>query len=110
MKIATEFLGKPPKKQVKTIATQKLNDYEINKIYKAADNESTVMECVWNITRETISKKPTYLNKITHRECTNIFAVRSRMLKVKGNYTTKYTDQIFRWCKDNMKTQEHILS
>ena len=40
---------------------------------------------------------------------TNIFAVRSRMLKVKGNYKNKYTDKTCRWCKDSMETQEHIL-
>ena len=103
----TEFLEK--KKTKKTIATQKLNEYQINKIYKAADNKSKVMDYVWNKTRETICKKPTYMNNITRRECTNIFAVRSRMLKVKGNYKNKYTDKTCRWCKDNMETQEHIL-
>ena len=51
------------------------------------------MDYVWNRTRETISKKPTYMNNMTRRECTNIFAVRSRMLKVKGNYKNKYTDK-----------------
>ena len=55
------------------------------------------MDCVWNKTN------------MTSRECTNIFAARSRMLKVKGNYTNKYMDKACRWCKDNMETQEHIL-
>ena len=64
---------------------------------QAADNKSKVMDYVWNKTRETICKKPTYMNNMTSRECTNIFAVRSRMLKVKGNYTrintrTKHAD------------------
>ena len=68
------------------------------------------MDYVWNKTRETISKKPTYMNNMTSRECTNIFAVRSRMLKVKGNYKHKYTNKTCRWCKDNMETQEHILT
>ena len=104
----TEFLEKNPK-QAKTIATQKLNEYQINKIYKAADNKSNVMDYAWNKTRETICKKPTCMNNMTRRECTNIFAVRSRMLKVKGNYKNKYTDKTCRWCKDNMETQEHIL-
>ena len=67
------------------------------------------MDYVWNKARETICKKPTYMNNMTRRECTNIFAVRSRMLKVKGNYNNKYTDKTCRWCKDNMETQEHIL-
>ena len=62
-------------KQAKTIATLKLNDYQINQILKAADIKSKVMDYVWNKTREPISKKPTYINTMTRRECTNIFAV-----------------------------------
>ena len=54
--IETEFMGK---KQANTIAIQKLNEYQINKIYNAADNKSKVMDYMWNKTRETISKKPT---------------------------------------------------
>ena len=51
-----------------------------------------------------ISKKPTYMNNMTRRECTNIFAVRFRMLKVNGNYKNKYMEKTCRWCKDNMET------
>ena len=47
------------------------------------------------------------MNKMTRRECTNTFAVRSRMLKVKGNYKNKYTDQTCTWCKDNMEIPKH---
>ena len=32
------------------------------------------------------------MNKMTRRECINIFSVRSGILKVKGHYNNKYTD------------------
>lgn len=50
------------------------------------------------------------MNKMTRRECAlNIFAIRSRMMKVKGNYKNKYTDLTCRWCKNAPETQEHIM-
>ena len=46
---------------------------------------------------------------MTRRECASIFAVRSRMLKVKGNYKNKNTELTCIWCKRNVEIQEHIL-
>ena len=100
--------GENPKTS-KNNCHQKVHEYQINKIYKAADKKSMVMDYVWNKTRETISKKPTYINNMTRRECASIFAVRFRMPNVKGNYKNKYTELTCRWCKNNVETQEHIL-
>jgi len=66
--------------------TQKLKEYQTNKIYDAAEKKSKVQDYIWNKTRETIINKPTYMNNQTRNECANLFALRSRMLKVKGNY------------------------
>ena len=52
--IESEFLGK---KQAKTIATQKINEYQINKIYKAADNKSKAMDYVWNKLEKALVRK-----------------------------------------------------
>jgi hypothetical protein len=96
--------------QAKKYITQRLMEYQINKIYSAAENKSKVQDYIWNKTRETIMKKPTYMNNQTRKECSNLFAVRSRMLKVKGNYKSKHTNLICRWCKLKEESQIHILT
>ena len=50
------------------------------------------------------------MNNLTRKECTGIFVVRSRMLKVKGNYKNKYPNLTYRWCMLTNETQEHILN
>ena len=42
-------------------------------------------------------------------QCSAIFAVRTRMLNVKGNYPSKHTDMKCRWCNDEEESQVHIL-
>ena len=90
--------------------TQKLKEYRTNKIYDAAEKKSKVQDYIWNKTRETIINKPTYMNNQTRNECASLFALRSRMLKVKGNYKNKYTNLICRWCNNKEETQIHILT
>ena len=96
-------------KNAKILVNQKLKEYQINKIYNAAGKKSKVEDYVWNKTHETIIQKPTHMNNLTRKECTGIFAVRSRMLKVKGNYKNKYPNPTCRWCTLTNETQEHIL-
>jgi hypothetical protein len=50
------------------------------------------------------------MNNRSRNECSNLFAVRSRMLKVKGNYKNKHTNQICRWCINTEDFQIHILA
>ena len=104
----TDLLEKTHK-NAKILVNQKLKEYQINKIYNAAGKKSKVEDYVWNKTHETIIQKPTYMNNLTRKECTSIFAVRSRMLKVKGNYKNKYPNLTCRWCTLTNETQEHIL-
>ena len=42
-------------------------------------------------------------------ECTSIFAVRSRMIRTKTNYTQQHTNNICRWCDAPKETQQHII-
>ena len=51
-----------------------------------------------------------YRCKLSRTKCADIFRIRSRMLKVKGNYKTGQQTYKCRWCKDEEETQEHILS
>ena len=96
--------------RAKKYVTQKLKEYQANKIYSAADKKSKVQDYVWNKTRETIIKKPIYMNNLSRMECSNLFAVRSRMLKVKGNYKNKHANLQCRWCKNKEESQIHILT
>ena len=42
-------------------------------------------------------------------QCSAIFAVRTRMLNVKGNYPSKHTDMKCRWCNGEEESQVHIM-
>ena len=51
----------------------------------------------------------TYMLTMSKAQCSVIFAVRTRMLNVKGNYPSKHTDMKCRWCNDEEESQVHIM-
>ena len=53
---------------------------------------------------------PAYMNQLTRRNCASIFAVKARMIKVKGNYKNAHNDLTCRWCNNKDETQEHIMT
>ena len=95
--------------QAKKYITEKLKEYQINKIYKAAETKSKVRDYICYKTRATVTAKPRYIDNLNRKECSNIFNTRARMIKIKGNYKNKYTDLSCRWCGEDEETQPHIL-
>ena len=95
--------------QAKKYITEKLKEYQINKIYKAAETKSKVRDYICNKTRATVTARPRYIDNLNRKECSNIFNTRARMIKIKGNYKNKYTDLSCRWCGEDEETQPHIL-
>ena len=89
--------------------TEKIKEYQINKIYQTAETKSKVRDYICYKTRETVTTKPRYIDNLTRNECSNIFNTRSRMIQIKGNYKNKYTDLSCRWCSADEETQLHIL-
>ena len=49
------------------------------------------------------------MTELRRDECTSIFAVRSRMIRTKTNYTQQHTNNTCRWCGAPKETQQHIL-
>ncbi len=103
-KIPIDELKTKNKEQAKRYITKKLS-----KIYKAAETKSKVRDYICNKTWKTMMMKPQYMTKMQRKDCTNIFSVRPRMIKIKGNYKNKYTDKTCRWCHEIQETQLHIL-
>ena len=108
-KIPIDELKTKNKEQAKKYITKKLKEYQISKIYKAAETKSKVRDYICNKTRKTMMMKTQYMTKMQRKDCTNIFSVRSRMIKTKGNYKNNYTDLSCRWCHETQETQTHIL-
>ena len=50
-----------------------------------------------------------YMNKLTRKQASTIFKVRTRMIKVKNNYRNGFTDLNCRACKLTIETQNHAL-
>ena len=57
--------------QAKKYITEKLKEYQINKIYKAAETKSKVRDYICNKTRATVTARPLYCIFILHI-CSNI--------------------------------------
>ena len=65
-----------------------------------------------NINNEKWTRMPWYMYKQSREQVSAIFKLRSRMLKIKGNYPNMHTTKECRWCKapnESFETQAHIL-
>jgi len=51
---------------------------------------------------------PACINLLTRKDCTNIFSIRARIIKIKANYKNAHNNM--QWCEEKEETQEHILS
>ena len=51
----------------------------------------------------------TYITECNRNECSSVFETRTRMLGVKNNYRSVHMDLTYRWCKEELETQDHIL-
>ena len=53
--------------QTNKFPTSKLKEYQINKIYKAAEDKSKVRVYVCNKTKKAVMEKPDYIDKLSRR-------------------------------------------
>ena len=105
-----ETLMTKSRQQAKTLISEQMCKFQIDKLYREAEEKSKVREYVTMREGNENCKRKSYLNTLTRRQCTNLMKVRSRMLHVKGNYKNKYPDLMCRWCKKHSETQQHVLS
>ena len=104
--ITMETINQTNTQQLKQIINKRLNQYQQDTVKETAELKSKVRHYV----SLQAPSRPTYMNKLSRIKCADIFRIRSRMLKVKGNYKTGQQTYKCRWCKDEEETQEHILS
>ena len=64
----------------------------------AASTKSKVRDLVIYKQRKDIGDRSKYLSLLNRTDSAHIFRVRSRMIKVKGNYRGMHTDMSCRWC------------
>ena len=78
----------------------------------AAENKSKVKFLLENIHYDwKPMKRQPYLEKLNRKQASTLFQTRTRMLKVKENYKTKYqTNLMCRACGLFEETQNHILN
>ena len=111
-KINHDELLNMTKTQAKRYIDKQANIYQQEKIMHKAESKSKTLDLVIHKTKEQLTTRPPYMNSLTRKECTNIFVIRSRMMKIKGNYKNSYTDLKCRWCNETnqIETQQHVLS
>ncbi len=98
------------KSSVKSYVHKKLAIYQRSKIYKAAETKSKVRDYVCHRPRTEMDKTPKYMNKLTRKQCSEIFKSRARMTKLKANYKAMYYNTECRWCKYPIESLNHILT
>ena len=98
------------KRKAKTLINRNIKNSLRSKLLKAATIKSKVRDLVIYKTRKEIGEKPEYMMKLTRKQCSNIFNIRARMIKIKGNYKSQYPDMKCRWCQHPTETQTHILT
>ena len=50
------------------------------------------------------------MSKLTRRQCNNIIKIRTKMLPVKANHASSYSNKACGICKGTDETQKHILT
>ena len=97
------------KRNVKRNITPKINCTFRERIDTDGENKSKVKYLKQGIKTWRPNNKPTYMAKLTRKDCSTIFKARTRMTEIKDNFRGMYTDNICRACGKTNETQEHIL-
>ena len=98
-------------KKTKEIIKEKMLDHKRDAIMKASQKKSKVKHLIENNSYKHIKdQRGTYMMQMTAHQSAAIFAIRTRMLAVKGNYPTQYKEKNCRWCNEQEETQSHILN
>jgi hypothetical protein len=78
-------------------------------IKKAADRKSKVKDLYTSKTHPELIRPAKYMENLSRMECSNIIYLKTRMIKVKGNYKNAHKDMKCRWCMKQDETQIHIF-
>ncbi len=103
-----EYL-KARKAPAKKYIDKKMTQYQVQKIYTAAESKSKVRDYICHRSRDIMLKRPRYMNHLTRNQCSSIFAIRARMIKTKGNYKNKYDNLKCRWCESLRESHKHVM-
>ena len=109
--ITEENLAGKSNNQMKQIMKSKVNNHTKETIIANRANKSKVKHILHDHDgyKQKRNMEGTYMLTMSKAQCSAIFAVRTRMLNVKGNYPSKQTDMKCRWCNDEEESQVHII-
>ena len=79
------------------------------RIEEQAAGKSKVKFLIEGLREWTPGKRQIYLSKLTRTEASDIFKLRSRMIRVKRNYKSAYPNLTCRGCNANEENQQHVL-
>ena len=108
--IKTEDLLQMSKYQAKTYVKKQARKQQTKQNIQAASTKSKVRNLITYKQRKDTTERAKYLSLLNRTNSTHIFRVRSRMIKVKGNYKAMHTNMNCRWCDNKEETQQHILT
>ena len=74
--------------------------------------KSKIRDLIIQKSTKEIGRRPKYISKLDRQDCTNIFQVRARMMRVAANYKNNNENQDLKckWCGVQEETQRHILT
>ena len=100
------------KSQLKRKLTAELENYFKQQVEEECKTKSKLNHLMSNIKRETIGKRPEYMENLTRKECRAILLARTRMIPTKNNHKGSHKTMECRWCKqkDKEETQQHIIT
>ena len=93
------------KKMIKTAIREKM----VKNLKESGATKSKTTFYLNNKEMVSAGKRAPYMDHLSRREVSAIFAARTRMLDVKANFKNKYSDTKCRWCKTEEETQQHIM-
>ena len=93
------------KRIIKTAIREKM----IKNIEESGATKSKTTFYLNNKEKVMAGKRAPYMDLLSRREVSAIFAARTRMLDVKANFKNKYSDTKCRWCRTEDETQQHIM-
>ena len=102
---------RPPESENRTkrLIKKAIKEKMIKTIKENGTQKSKTLYYLNNKKDLTAGKRAPYMDILTRREASTIFAARTRMIDVKTNYRNKYKDTKCRMCNTEEETQKHIF-
>ena len=99
---------KGPRNPAKTHVQEKIKE-NFKRTLEKSKTKSKIKFLLTNKQKWEPMQRPAYMNKLSREQISIIFKTRTRMIDVKNNFRSKYTDIICRGCGQDNETQEHVL-